>query len=44
MPVEGFETVTVSTECYNKLKERAEKTQRSIPKLIEFLLQNSKEA
>jgi len=43
MPVEGFETITVSTELYNELKVLAEKTQRSIPKTIEFLLQKSKE-
>lgn len=38
MPVEGFETITVSTDLYKKLKDIGEKTQRSIPKVIEYLL------
>jgi predicted CopG family antitoxin len=44
VPVEGFETITVSTDLYKKLKEIAEKTQRSVPKVIEHLLNKSEEA
>lgn len=44
MPVEGFETITVSSETYQALKSIAEKTQRSIPKTIEHLLRTHAEA
>jgi predicted transcriptional regulator len=44
VPVEGFETITVSSDLYQRLQEVAEKTQRSIPKVIEYLLKNCKEA
>ena len=41
MPVNGYQTITVSDELYNQLKECAEKTQRSIPKVIEHLLKGT---
>jgi len=42
MPAEGFSTITVSTEVYTKLQRFAEKTKRSIPKAVEFLVEQMK--
>ena len=43
MPEEGYRTITIREEVYVKLSKLAEKTNRSIPKTIEYLLKNSKE-
>ena len=44
MPAEGFKSITISEQVYIKLEKFAEKTKRSIPKAIEFLLeQHNKE-
>ena len=42
MPAEGFSTITVSTEVYTKLQRFAEKTKRSVPKAVEFLVDQTK--
>ena len=39
MPAEGFKSITISTKVYEQLEKYAEKTKRSIPKAIEFLLE-----
>ena len=44
MPAEGYKTITVSEELYNLLKRQAKKTHRSLPKLIEHLVEKAKEA
>lgn len=38
MPKEGFSTITVSNDVYGRLKEFAERTHRSIPHAIEYLI------
>lgn len=43
MPAEGFKTVTVSTEVFQQLEKFAEKTKRSIPKAIEYLISEHEE-
>jgi len=42
MPVEGFKSVTISKETYKELGKIAEKTHRSIPEVIEFLLETAR--
>jgi predicted CopG family antitoxin len=42
MPEEGFKTITISEETFNKLTKMAEDNHRSVPKQIEFLIDNSK--
>ena len=41
MPVEGFKTITVSQEVYDKIENFAEKTHRSVPKAVEFLMEKA---
>jgi len=38
MPEPGYKTITVSEDLYEVLKKRAEKTHRSIAKLVEYLI------
>ena len=38
MPVPGFQSITVSDLTHEKLKKLAKETHRSIPKLIDYLL------
>jgi predicted CopG family antitoxin len=40
-PTEGFKTITVTEETLKKLEELAEKTHRSVPKVIEHLLETT---
>jgi len=42
MPAEGYKSITVSREVYEELKDLAVKTHRSIPKLIEHLIEKIK--
>jgi hypothetical protein len=42
MPVEGFKSVTIPEETYKQLEIMADRTHRSIPKLIEYLLEVAK--
>ena len=42
VPTEGYKTITVSREVYDKLKNLAEGTYRSVPKLIEHLIRIEK--
>ena len=42
MPVKGFKTISISQDVYNRLKHIAEKEFRSIPSLIEKLLEEYK--
>jgi len=39
MPVEGWKSITVSEQTYKQLEQLAEKTHRTIPKLVEFLIE-----
>ena len=43
MPVEGFRSITVTNNVYEQLEKFAEKTKRSIPKAIEYLISEHKE-
>lgn len=43
MPAEGFKSITINTKVYEQLEKFAKKTKRSIPKAIEFLLEQHKE-
>lgn len=38
MPKEGYSSVAVSDEVYERLKKNAEETHRTVPKLIEHML------
>ena len=38
MPEKGYSSITVSDEVYERLKRHAEETHRTVPKLIEHLL------
>lgn len=38
MPEKGFKTIEIREEVYEKLKERAEQTNRKLPGMIEYLL------
>jgi len=38
MPIEGFSSITVPDEVKNRLQKIAEKTFRTVPKLIEWML------
>jgi hypothetical protein len=40
--VPGFKTITVSNATYKMIEEYAEKTERSIPKAIKFLVETAK--
>jgi len=42
MPKEGFATVTVNIETHKLLKAFAEKTHRSVPQVIEYLVEEAK--
>jgi predicted CopG family antitoxin len=39
LPKEGFTSITISEETYEKLKKFAEETHRSIPQAIEYLIE-----
>jgi len=39
VPIEGYKTITVRREVYEELKNLAERTHRSVSKLIEHLIQ-----
>lgn len=39
MPVNGYSSITVSDEIIDRLKKEAEATHRTVPKLIEFMLE-----
>jgi len=39
LPVEGYQSITVPDFVYKKLQKLASSTHRSIPKLIEYLLE-----
>jgi len=43
-PREGYKTITVRRKVYEELKGLAEKTHRSVPKLIEYFIKIEKEA
>jgi len=38
MPTVGYRTITIREDCWKILKEQAEKTHRSVPKFIEYLV------
>ena len=42
MPKEGYKTITVRREVYERLRGLAERTDRSVPKLIEHLIRTEK--
>jgi hypothetical protein len=44
MPREGYRTITVKEAVYCQLEKIAEKTYRTVPGTIEFLLAECKEA
>jgi hypothetical protein len=44
MPVEGFKSITVSEEVFDKLQKLAEKNHRTVPGTIQHLLETSAEA
>jgi predicted transcriptional regulator len=39
MPVTGYSSVTVSDEIIDRLKKEADASHRTVPKLIEFMLE-----
>ena len=39
MPKKGYKSITVPEVLHNRLMEIADKTHRSIPKLIEYMLE-----
>lgn len=44
MPVEGYKSITVSEEVHKKLGEYAEKTKRTVPEAVEFLVGNAEKS
>jgi hypothetical protein len=44
LPVEGFKTITDSVVVYDKLDAYAKKTNRSIPKAIEVLVEKAEKS
>jgi hypothetical protein len=42
MPAEGFSTITVTVDVHKKLKAFADKTHRSIPKAVEYLVDQAR--
>jgi len=44
MPAEGYKTITINEETYKKLEKLADKTCRTIPSLIEYLLKTHNES
>jgi len=42
MPKDGFTTITVSIETHRLLKDFAERTHRSVPQTIEYLVEKTK--
>jgi len=38
MPVEGYSSITLSDEVIQRLKKAGEDTSRTVPKVIEFML------
>jgi len=43
VPAEGYKSITVRREVYEELKSLAEKTHRSVPGLIEYLIEKASE-
>jgi predicted CopG family antitoxin len=40
LPTEGYKSITVSKEVYEKLSELAEKQHRSVPQQVGYLVEN----
>jgi len=43
MPVKGFKTVTIKTDLYRKLREKADNEGKSVAKVIQDLVESSGE-
>jgi len=43
VPIEGYKSITVRREVYEELKSLAERTHRSVPGLIEHLIEKASE-
>jgi len=41
VPVEGYKTITISEQVFSELERLAKETHRSIPKLIEYLVERA---
>ncbi|RJS93669.1 hypothetical protein CW705_01455 [Candidatus Bathyarchaeota archaeon] len=43
VPIEGYKSITIRREVYEELKSLAERTHRSVPGLIEHLIEKASE-